>query len=172
MARAITNKGRMIRLPGGAIEQLRTIRILKASLEAKGKKCDIETISKHTGIEQPRIRFLLQRARGSFANTEMDACETPIYEQQPFQGENPEERASNKEMINAIFDSYEELLDEREQYVINGYFGLDGSEPKTLAEIGKELGLSRERIRQIRLGVYQKYQKFLMKKNNRSKYQN
>ena len=40
-------------------------------------------------------------------------------------------------------------LDEKEQDVIRRRFGLDGEEPKTLQEIGEELGLSRERIRQI-----------------------
>jgi len=40
-------------------------------------------------------------------------------------------------------------LDEKEQEVIRRRFGLDGEEPKTLQEIGEEMGLSRERIRQI-----------------------
>ena len=42
-----------------------------------------------------------------------------------------------------------EELDEKEQGVIKMRFGLDGEEPRTLQEIGEELGLSRERIRQI-----------------------
>jgi RNA polymerase primary sigma factor len=40
-------------------------------------------------------------------------------------------------------------LDEKEREVIRRRFGLDGEEPKTLQEIGEEMGLSRERIRQI-----------------------
>jgi len=40
-------------------------------------------------------------------------------------------------------------LDEKEREVIRMRFGLDGEEPKTLQEIGEEMGLSRERIRQI-----------------------
>jgi RNA polymerase primary sigma factor len=41
------------------------------------------------------------------------------------------------------------LLDEREHTVIALRFGLDGSEPKTLEEIGRRLGFSRERARQL-----------------------
>jgi len=41
------------------------------------------------------------------------------------------------------------LLDERQQTVIVLRYGLRGSEPKTLAEIGQRLGVSRERVRQL-----------------------
>ncbi|MEK7241823.1 MAG: sigma factor-like helix-turn-helix DNA-binding protein, partial [Planctomycetota bacterium] len=42
-----------------------------------------------------------------------------------------------------------ETLDSREAFIINKRFGLDNNEPTTLREIGKELHLSRERVRQI-----------------------
>ena len=41
------------------------------------------------------------------------------------------------------------LLDRREQEVLRLRFGLDGSRPQTLGEIGHQLGLTRERVRQI-----------------------
>jgi RNA polymerase primary sigma factor len=42
------------------------------------------------------------------------------------------------------------ILDEREDYIIRCYFGLDGSKDFTLQEIGVHLGLTRERVRQLR----------------------
>ena len=42
------------------------------------------------------------------------------------------------------------ILDEREDYIIRCYFGLDGNEYITLQEIGVHLGLTRERVRQLR----------------------
>ena len=42
------------------------------------------------------------------------------------------------------------MLDEREDYIIRCYFGLDGNEDITLQEIGVHLGLTRERVRQLR----------------------
>jgi len=57
------------------------------------------------------------------------------------------------ELINASFvdqiQSIVDDLDEKERRVLRMRFGLDGEEPRTLQEIGEELGLSRERIRQI-----------------------
>jgi RNA polymerase primary sigma factor/RNA polymerase nonessential primary-like sigma factor len=44
-------------------------------------------------------------------------------------------------------------LPEKEQTVIVSRFGLDGSEAKTLEEIGRELGLTRERVRQIEMAA-------------------
>jgi DNA-binding CsgD family transcriptional regulator len=41
------------------------------------------------------------------------------------------------------------VLDDRERKIISQRFGLDGAEPKTLKEVGKKLGLTRERIRQL-----------------------
>jgi RNA polymerase primary sigma factor len=54
-------------------------------------------------------------------------------------------RSSFAEQIQAMVGE----LDEKERQVIRRRFGLDGEEPRTLQEIGEELGLSRERIRQI-----------------------
>lgn len=64
------------------------------------------------------------------------------------------------ELINAIllseFDAVIGELDPREQAVLRLRFGLDGSEPLTLKEAGKRLGLSRERVRQIEIGAREK----------------
>lgn len=54
---------------------------------------------------------------------------------------------------NALVDDMEKALNtlsDREKHILSLYFGLNGDEPMTLEEIGKELGLTRERIRQIK----------------------
>ena len=43
-----------------------------------------------------------------------------------------------------------DLLDRRERLVVRTYFGLDDQEPQTLEQIGMQLGLTRERVRQLR----------------------
>lgn len=63
-------------------------------------------------------------------------------------------KASDYELVrnetNAKLVSVMNLLKPREQHVINGLFGLDGSFPRTLGDIGDELGITREMVRQIR----------------------
>ena len=49
-----------------------------------------------------------------------------------------------------------EVLDEREDHIVQMYFGLDYDEPKTLQTIGDEMGLTRERVRQLRNRALQK----------------
>lgn len=54
-------------------------------------------------------------------------------------------REQNKEIIDMVFST----LDEREAKIIKYRFGFDGEEPKTLEEVGKTLGITKERVRQI-----------------------
>ncbi|ACO04136.1 MAG TPA: RNA polymerase sigma factor RpoD/SigA [Persephonella sp.] len=56
-------------------------------------------------------------------------------------------------------------LSERERFIIVNRFGLNGEEPKTLREIGKELGISRERVRQIEIRALKKIRALATKKH-------
>jgi len=62
-------------------------------------------------------------------------------------------RPDEQTYVRALSDDMEKALDtlsEREKHILGLYFGLNGAEPLTLEEIGKRLGLTRERIRQIK----------------------
>lgn len=62
--------------------------------------------------------------------------------------ENDRELKKNQKIV---LDRLMTKLNPRCKYIINAYFGLDGNKPKTLEEIGNEMGgLSRERIRQLK----------------------
>ena len=60
----------------------------------------------------------------------------------------PDETMLDHDILRHAMELLEDL-DERESTVLRLRFGLDGDEPKTLKEIGAELGLTRERVRQI-----------------------
>lgn len=61
----------------------------------------------------------------------------------------PDEQAFEKALVEAMEDSLSSLK-EREAKILRLYFGIDGSEPMTLEEIGSLLGITRERVRQIK----------------------
>jgi RNA polymerase primary sigma factor len=58
-----------------------------------------------------------------------------------------------------------ELLDERERRIIDGRFGLNGLKPMLLEDVGREFGVSRERIRQIQNSALAKMRQALMRKD-------
>jgi RNA polymerase primary sigma factor len=57
---------------------------------------------------------------------------------------------TEREALRDALDSSLTALPEREQFVLRLYFGLDDGEPRTLEEIGRELGVTRERVRQLK----------------------
>ncbi len=76
-----------------------------------------------------------------------DEDDTPVIES--FAPESHYEQIDNKGIMDALNESFKEL-DERESVIVSQYFGLGQGNGKTLEEIGSELGVTRERVRQLR----------------------
>ncbi len=70
-----------------------------------------------------------------------------------------------KESIKKEIDYVLSHLNERERYIIVHRFGLEDNEPKTLREIGKDLGISRERVRQIEMRALKKIRALATKRH-------
>ena len=70
--------------------------------------------------------------------------------------EKREENALQRELI----DEMMKVLNDREKFVLGQNYGLNGAAEKTLVEIGKELGMSSERVRQIKLNAMRKIRTF------------
>jgi RNA polymerase primary sigma factor len=63
-------------------------------------------------------------------------------------------------------DGLLDALDKREKKIISQRFGLDGGKPKTLEDVGKNFGVTRERIRQLQNIAVAKLRRALSKKEN------
>ncbi len=74
-----------------------------------------------------------------------------------FRGEQPDEAIAQSEEFRTIFKLLD-AIDERDARVLRLRFGLEGQEPLTLKQIGKEIGLTRERVRQIEVDALRKLQ--------------
>ncbi len=75
-----------------------------------------------------------------------------------------EERVVREELKQSVLEMLEQLTPQEKRIIIMR-FGLDGNEPKTLREIGEELGISRERVRQLETRAKKKMREYAQKKN-------
>ncbi|HEY1292404.1 MAG TPA: sigma-70 family RNA polymerase sigma factor [Chloroflexota bacterium] len=153
VTRAVTDHSRTIRLPGHVIELLTRITRAERSLAVElGRQPTVEEVAEHLEIDPERITEARMAARMPLS------LETPIGEDgdltrgdligDELAGEAPSkstEAADLSERLQAALDE----LHPRERQVLRLRFGLDRGHERTLGEVGEQLGISRERIRQI-----------------------
>ena len=146
--RSIETKGRMVRLPGGAVEMIRKIRTIRQRYAQEGRPVDIETLAHETRLERQRVAELLQ-LEGGLHGQDVD----PDNEDNPIQlhddRELPDEAIGRQEAFDHVMRFVDSKLDDRERRILEQRYGLVGDEHRTMSDIGDELGISRERVRQI-----------------------
>ncbi len=146
--RSIETKGRMVRLPGGAVEMIRKIRTIRQRYAQEGRTVDIDTLAHETRLERQRVAELLQ-LEGGLHGQDVD----PDNEDNPIQlhdeRELPDEAIGRQEAFDHVMRFVDSKLDERERRILEQRYGLVGDDHRTMSDIGEELGISRERVRQI-----------------------
>ena len=150
--RALANQGKTIRLPVHLVDKIAKIRRVGAGLSDElGREATDEEIAEEVGMNAGKVTLLKQAA---IRPASLDA---PIGEDDATEfGEmvgdamavDPFENLSDKDIHMEIGDLLSKL-DDRERKIINARFGLDGSDPITLEEVGDKFGVTRERIRQL-----------------------
>jgi RNA polymerase primary sigma factor len=151
VARALADKARTIRMPVHIVERMqkmnRAERILWTQL---GREPTLDEIAEEAGLPIQQAREVKAAAR---ASTSLDQ---PIGEADDAvfgdfvagDGPLPEEEVEVSLRSQALKEAMTALTDRERQVLILRY-GLDNAEPRTLEEIGRRLGLTRERVRQI-----------------------
>ena len=153
VARALADKGRTIRMPVHIVERMQKINRAERSLWTQlGREPTLEEIADEASLTPQQIVEVRAAAR---ASTSLDA---PVGDQddavfgdfvagnEPLPEETVEVRMRRQALRSALAS-----LPEREREVVTLRYGIDGREPRTLEEIGRCLGLTRERVRQIEL---------------------
>jgi RNA polymerase sigma factor (sigma-70 family) len=150
MTRALETAGRMVRLPGGAVEQLRNLQRAMERLDRKGIGYELQDVAAEIGIDKKRAQLLLSH-RGIVSIDQPDDDGLRVADRLPNHGPriDPHANAQLLEAISQLEAALEDVLDERERYILEEHYGLGGSGARTMADIGKTMGLSRERVRQI-----------------------
>ena len=166
--RALANQGKTVRLPIHLVDKLARVRRISAIMaEDLGREPTDSELSEELGIPREKLALLLQASK---QNRSMD--ETTHDNSIASFGEviaddraiDPLEALSQKNGLDEL-DLVLDTLNERETEIIGARFGLNGKRILTLEEIGRDFGVSRERIRQIQNVALNKMQKALTKKN-------
>lgn len=152
ITRAIADQARTIRIPVHMVETInKLVRIQRQLLQSLGREPTPEEIAEEMGLTPERVREIQKISQ------EPVSLETPIGEEEDSQlGDFIEDDAAVAPPDAASFTMFQEQLSktldglaERERKVISLRFGLEDGHPRTLEEVGREFGVTRERIRQI-----------------------
>ncbi len=160
IVRAISNQAKMIRIPVHMADKIRNLKkaITKLSVE-NGKEPTDEELAEYMNMSEKQIRIIKKSC-----TQEPVSLETPIADDLMLYDyiaddtthtpeNNTAEIMLNEDVANILL----EMLDKREKNIITMRFGLAGHKPMTLEEVGKELGFSKERIRQLEAEVLKKF---------------
>jgi len=152
ITRAIADQARTIRIPVHMVETMnKVLRVQRQLLQELGREPTVEEIAVKVEMTPDRVREIQRLGQ------EPVSLETPVGEEDDsFLGDfvedptaiAPATAAARALLTEAIEEALEEL-NERERAVVRLRFGLDDGQVRTLEEVGKEFGVTRERIRQI-----------------------
>jgi len=152
ITRAIADQARTIRIPVHMVETMnKVVRIQRQMLQELGREPTVDEVAAKVEMTPDRVREIQRIGQ------EPVSLETPVGEEDDsFLGDfvedpsaiAPATAAARALLTEAIEEALEELND-RERQVVRLRFGLDDGQVRTLEEVGKEFGVTRERIRQI-----------------------
>jgi RNA polymerase primary sigma factor len=153
VARALADKARTIRMPVHIVERMQKMNRAERTLWMElGREPTLEEIAGEASLPVEQAREVRSAARASAS------LDQPVGDQEdavfgdfvagtdPLPEERVESSLRSEALLNAL-----QALPERERQVLVLRYGLVDQEPKTLEEIGRRLGLTRERVRQIEL---------------------
>ena len=151
ITRAIATQSRTIRLPVHVTEKLNRIKKVQQEIASnEGRIASVNDLARELGISEETVRLTLMRVPRSVS------LETRVGKDQDTQlgdlledGHATPEQKLTKDSLHSDLEGLLEELTGREAEVIRLRFGLEDDIPRTLAEIGESMGLSRERVRQI-----------------------
>jgi len=151
ITRALADQGRTIRLPVHVADQVRRLLRARRQLAQKyNREPTLAELARETQQSEERVRELLELVETPVS------LETPVGDGESLYGdliedvhslaphEQTAEQARGQELAGAL-----EQLNPRMRRVLSLRFGLDGASPQTLEEVGNQLGITRERVRQL-----------------------
>src|SRR5437773_7031593 len=150
--RALANQSKTIRVPVHLVDKVAKVRRVSLQMSDElGREPTDEELGEEIGIASEKV------ARLKSVGIRPASLDAPIAENDSTEfaevigddgGQTPFELLRDKNLLGEV-DGLLEVLDPREKKIISQRFGLDGGKPKTLEDVGKDFGITRERIRQL-----------------------
>lgn len=167
IARAIANHSKVIRVPVHMSDKIRQIKKVIYEFNYDfGREPTIEEIAERTELSTDKVEKAMDTIK-----LEPVSLDTPIADNLSLEDYISDEKYILPEnnvqitMLKSQIKSLLKKLNSKEEKIIIKRFGLDGNRPKTLDELGKEMGFSKERIRQIECLALKKLRDFEKIKN-------
>jgi RNA polymerase nonessential primary-like sigma factor len=152
ITRGMADQARTIRLPVHLVEQVNKLARIKRDMHQRlGREASHEELAEESGLPAEKIADLLDHARDP-VSLDMPVgaeVEAPLGD---FIEDGEAADAETTVISHLLHDDLRRVLatlEDREQHVIRMRYGLDDGQPRTLDQIGRRFGLSRERVRQI-----------------------
>src|SRR6186713_3378495 len=165
--RALANQSKTIRLPVHMVDKISKMRRVAMQMsEELGREPTDDELAEEVGLSAAKVSQLktvairpasLDAPISDDDSTEFGEIVGDLEALTPF------ENLRDKNLRDEVSDLLE-VLDEREKKIIFSRFGLDGGKAKTLEEVGKKFGVTRERIRQLQNIALMKLRRALQKK--------
>jgi len=153
ITRAIADQARTIRIPVHMVETInKVLRVQRQMMQELEREPTVEELAHRVDLTPARVREIHRISMDPLS------LDSPVGEEddsnlsdfiEDMQADSPADAAARKMLFEAVEEALGELS-EREQQVVRLRFGLDnGGQPRTLEEVGRAFGVTRERIRQI-----------------------
>lgn len=160
ITRAIADQGRTIRLPVHVVDQVRRVTRTRRTLGQKlGREPTPEEVAKEAGVEPKRVRDLMELVEDPVS------LETPIGDGDSLYADVVEDEGSDRpdevttqHLREAEVQEALTHLNDRARRVLELRYGLAGGPPRSLEEVGKVLGVTRERVRQLEANAFRELQ--------------
>lgn len=165
--RALANQSKTIRLPVHMVDKIARMRRITAILsESLGREPSDDELAEELGLPRRKLTMLKRAAQRPtsldepFGDDERGSYSDVIGDERAV---NPFDALVDKN-LHGHLDDLLEVLDERETKIIDARFGLNGRTAMTLEDVGREFGVTRERIRQLQNVALEKMRRALSKK--------
>ena len=159
VTRAVADYGNTIRIPVHMTESYNKIRRIKQKyLQEHGKQPSDNELAQLSGVPLPKVQLLIQAMRG------VESIDAPIGDDEDatkldFVRGDEEQDPQRRFMVTAMEEEIKKSLDrltDREATVLRLRYGIGTSHDHTLEEVGRSMGLTRERVRQIESAAIRK----------------